>query len=481
MTERSNVTWTAVATALGTAGAVYGAYWLYKQKDRETDRLPFAPAGMWKSMQGLDSPDSHNFLMEQAKALGEANYRFCLPMIPPYLYVVGDPTVAREILMDQSSDKPIPIYRALNYVTCGRPNIFTSPNNQHWKCVRKGTVPAFSSSEIDRINKVCREQVEIWIKDVLEPLAESGGSFDPAKEMIKITFRVVCHAAFEYPSVSDDEIKRFGDNLEKAAIEFDRRETVDPTRKFMFFAKERQEALKGCSECIDFGYKILHNYRNSPTKSTNKTVIRLLEENDHLQNDDMKVAELLTFLSAAHDTTGSTLAFTLNLLAKHPSICQDLREALKQNSGKNCDYLQWVLKESSRLCPVADFGAARVTGRDHVVSRPSKSAGKEAIIPKGSWVLTPQIIPNYNPDIYPDPERFHPRRWEKPTFAMTQAHTPFALGSRNCIGRNLAQAELNTVTSMIVERFSLCIDQEGKAEHAFTLRLVGSRLAPQRV
>jgi cytochrome P450 len=49
-----------------------------------------------------------------------------------------------------------------------------------------------------------------------------------------------------------------------------------------------------------------------------------------------------------------------------------------------------------------------------------------------------------DPDVFPDPYSFVPERWLGGASAqMTRNLVPFARGSRNCIGMNLAMAEVN--------------------------------------
>lgn len=59
-------------------------------------------------------------------------------------------------------------------------------------------------------------------------------------------------------------------------------------------------------------------------------------------------------------------------------------------------------------------------------------------------------------------DEFHPERWlDDPRFKndQKQASQPFAVGPRNCIGLNLAHAELRIIMARILWNFDLKLDE----------------------
>jgi hypothetical protein len=55
-----------------------------------------------------------------------------------------------------------------------------------------------------------------------------------------------------------------------------------------------------------------------------------------------------------------------------------------------------------------------------------------------------------DPDVFPDPYSFLPERWlANVSPQMTRNLVPFARGSRNCIGMNLAMAEINMMLAAL--------------------------------
>ena len=158
------------------------------------------------------------------------------------------------------------------------------------------------------------------------------------------------------------------------------------------------------------------------------------------------------------------------LLTKHPQYAKKLRaELAKSKSPADCEYLKFVLRESSRILPVAAFGSIRIAGRDF-------DAGKGETIPKGAWIFMPQISSNRNEDVFEDPETFNPDRWYDATPEMKNSILTFALEVRNCVGQALATAELDSILPRIMSQYDFEIEEEGSLEFFLTLKHVGTKL-----
>lgn len=64
---------------------------------------------------------------------------------------------------------------------------------------------------------------------------------------------------------------------------------------------------------------------------------------------------------------------------------------------------------------------------------------------------------NYNKEEFADPRRFMPERWISDDAAylkrLDEVHSTFSNGSRSCIGRNLALAEIYITIAHFVRKF----------------------------
>jgi cytochrome P450 len=283
----------------GTA-VVIGA-WLFLKKSSKK-RVPYAPAGMLETLNAITGPTAPWFLLEmfqRVRNTGRLSFRLALPVPGEEFYVTGDFNLAREVLKDSTTDKN---FEESLWFIAGKQNIFTSQNNAHWKFVRKATVPAFSASEVGRMNEIAVQRIDNWFQSVLEPSIKEGKSFDVTKEMSKLTFQVICEAAFEYIS-SAEEFEKFEHHLRIALDQFMFKYTMNPLRKiFGSFIPEVQKGFASCREVQKFAGHLLDAYQKHPNKSPNKTLIKLIADNDSFDSDAQRIAEIVVYLIAGHDT-----------------------------------------------------------------------------------------------------------------------------------------------------------------------------------
>jgi len=111
-----------------------------------------------------------------------------------------------------------------------------------------------------------------------------------------------------------------------------------------------------------------------------------------------------------------------------------------------------IIKESLRFSMGTSARLPRIVphGGTVLVDRP---------IPAGTRVSFSHYIYNNDPAIFPDPHTFRPDRWLGPDSNILDSHMiSFSRGGRNCIGMNLAYAELYTTLACLVERFDLIND-----------------------
>ncbi len=174
--------------------------------------------------------------------------------------------------------------------------------------------------------------------------------------------------------------------------------------------------------------------------------------------------ELITLLTAGHETTATALAWSFERLARHPGVAERVRDELAQ--GGPGPYLDSVIKEVLRLRPV-------VYDTPRALSEPLEIGG--FVLPAG-WLIAPAIpLVHLDPERFPEPQRFDPDRFQGDD-APVVAWIPFGGGRRRCVGSRLALLELQTIVAAVLERFEVEPDDpDPERQRPRTVTLAPSR------
>ncbi|XP_050743325.1 uncharacterized protein LOC108030172 [Drosophila biarmipes] len=152
------------------------------------------------------------------------------------------------------------------------------------------------------------------------------------------------------------------------------------------------------------------------------------------------LAQAFIFFVAGFETSSTTMGFALYELARNQDIQDKVRKEIYDVLGKHnhqftyegikeMKYLEQVVMETLRKYPVLAH-LTRMTGTDFSPEDP------KYFIAKGTVVVIPALGIHYDPDIYPEPEKFKPERFTEEAIAARPSCTwlPFGEGPRNCIG-----------------------------------------------
>lgn len=166
-------------------------------------------------------------------------------------------------------------------------------------------------------------------------------------------------------------------------------------------------------------------------------------------------AQSKAIIFAGADSTAVMLTTILFHLVRSESARARLSREIdaKEHQGNGLAYLRAVVKEGLRL------GMANPTRLTRVVpaSGPGLQVG-DITIPPGSIVGCAAYNLHHDPDVFPDPFSFRPERWladgtdnglRRP--GMEKSLIPFGVGSRACIGKNLAMQQLHDTVTAVVQ------------------------------
>jgi cytochrome P450 len=200
------------------------------------------------------------------------------------------------------------------------------------------------------------------------------------------------------------------------------------------------------------------------------------EETGGRMTDQQVRDEVVTLLTAGHETMVAALSWAWYLLGQHPRVQDGLADEVRGRFGGGDTSLtaedlphlplaRAVFEETLRLYPPAWGVPRQASAADEIGGLP---------IPAKGVVILSQWITHRHPDFWPRPEQFQPERFlpGQETNRHRFAYFPFGGGPRGCIGNTFALMEGTLVLAAIARRFrvELLPGQAVVPDPGFTLR-----------
>ncbi|KAG2002106.1 hypothetical protein GB937_009772 [Aspergillus fischeri] len=193
----------------------------------------------------------------------------------------------------------------------------------------------------------------------------------------------------------------------------------------------------------------------------------LLKKKDEF---NLSIDELITnaqvLILAGSETTASLLSGVIYLLLQNSVAYQQLVDEVRSTfssekeinfvSASQLSYMLACLNEALRMYPPVANGLPRVVPK----------GGAQILgqyIPEQTYVAIPQWALYHRKEYFAEPMDFHPERFLGDSrFANDRrdALQPFSVGPRNCLGRNLAYAEMRLILALIIFNFDMKIDPD---------------------
>ncbi|KAJ5656104.1 Cytochrome P450 [Penicillium longicatenatum] len=194
---------------------------------------------------------------------------------------------------------------------------------------------------------------------------------------------------------------------------------------------------------------------------------------------DRLVDESALLLGAGTETTARSLAVSMFHVMNDKEIGNKLREELKTVMEKPNSKATWTeLEHLPYLTGVVNEGLRLSHGMTARLSRISPIENmlyKDWVIPAGTPVSQSNYFVHMDPTLFPEPEKFDPERWIRAAEKgehLTRFIVSFTKGAKQCLGMNLAYAEIYMTLAHIARRFEFA-PHETTADHLIVRRELG--------
>ncbi|HEB9423344.1 TPA: cytochrome P450 [Campylobacter jejuni] len=376
------------------------------------------------------------------------------------LYVINDTKEVKRMMVDEVREFPKSAFLHELLSPLLGESIFTT-NGEVWKKQRELLRPSF---EMTRINKVFNLMSEA-VADMMERFSKypNHAVIEVDEAMTFITADVIFRTIM---SSKLDEEK--GKKILNAFVTFQEQSVHTAMRRMFRFPKwlsyvlgDRKRAKAGdvirqvLSDIIKPRYDMADNAEFEDILGSLLLVVDA-DTNKRFSFEEILDQVAMLFL-AGHETTASSLTWTLYLLSLYPKeqekayeeIIQVLQGgAIEISHLRQFKYLTNIFKESLRLYPPVGF-FAREAKKDTQV--------RDKLIKKGSGVVIAPWLIHRHEEFWTNPHGFNPSRFEGEY--KKDAYLPFGIGERICIGQGFAMQEAILILANILKTYKLELEE----------------------
>lgn len=364
----------------------------------------------------------------------------------PTFAIVTSTQGAHDVLAgsDGAFDKEMTVH--VQARTWGGDNLFNL-TYEPWVDRRRALQPLFTKQHVaiyaDRMAEVAESMAAEWVE---------AGMIDLDHETRRLTLRVLGQSLFGVDL--SDRAEALGPPITRV-LQFVTRRGLQPVRAPVWMPTPSRHRFRVSMATVTEALDEAMAAARSDSGGSAELIRRFFELTDPATGtpftDEAIRQELFAFLFAGHDTTATTLTYSLWQLGRHPEI-QDrvASEAaavgdrpLQAADVAALPYTVRVIHEALRMCPPGAV-AGRMAMRDVEVDGYRIPAGTNTVV--GIYAL------HHDPSLWDEPERFDPDRFDRERAALRSRwqYLPFGGGPRTCIGDHFAMLEATLALAGVV-------------------------------
>ncbi|MFE6748279.1 cytochrome P450 [Kitasatospora purpeofusca] len=359
------------------------------------------------------------------------------------LVVVCDPELTRAVLVrDRVFDKGGPLFERLR--EAGGQGLASCPAAEHRR-QRRLMQPAFHHSRFPGYARIMTERLDLALRRW-----HHGQTVDLAVESRTITADVVLSAVFG-TSLDPGLHGRLAADFDTLLAGFTRHTLLPkrlrkvPTPGNVRYDRATRRVR---SSMADLTAALRRRVAAAPdgAPAEDNLLSMLIASRDPgsdlpALSDEELVDQAVTMYSAGTETTAGAVNWALFLATTHPAVLAALTAEVDAVLGgrtagwddlPQLTYTRQVLTEALRMYPPGWF-LTRQTEQD-------TELGPYAIA-RGTVIAYSPYLISHLPDLYPDPERFDPDRWDARGGQPQVPVTVFGGGARKCIGDEFSLIE----------------------------------------
>ncbi|KAK3393049.1 putative cytochrome P450 protein, partial [Podospora didyma] len=419
------------------------------------------------AIQALNSHTLLDFFSKRFEQWGNTHYTLALGK---WLLLTNEGENIKAILATKVDDWPIAGPRLFSILPLAGPLSLFASNGPAWHEARAMVRPAFVRDQIADLKRFERH-----INNFLAAVPADGSTFDMQKLLLDMTMDLSTEYMLGYSTNMltnpSPDAQQFVDDFEYASRESAKKSRLGP---LLFYLPHRrmEAAVERIQTYIRFYIQKAvaeaeskRSYEKKVSQGDEHSYVFLEELLKANPTEEYIVAQLISIMFAARDTTAVAMSAAFYYLARDPAAVEKLLTEMDDLGVHDDDsptweklrrmtYLNNVVKEAMRLFPP--------------VSTNSRASNKETILPRGGGpdgsqpILVPQGTPvrwsiyslHRRKDIFgADADEFRPERWEASILRAGWNYIPFQGGPRICPGQQFTLTQITYALFKFFQKF----------------------------
>lgn len=372
------------------------------------------------------------------------------------LYVINDTKEVKRMMVDEVRSFPkSELLHTLLSPLLGE-SIFTT-NGEVWRRQRELLKPSFELTRISKVFGLMNDAVS----DLMGRFEKyKDGELIEVDEMMTFVTADVIFRTIMSAKLDEEQ----GKKILEAFTTFQEQSVRTAMRKMFYFPKwlsyllgDRKRAKAGEVIRVALSDIIKPRYESKDKGGFEDILSSLLLVIDADTGEPFSFEEILDQVAmlflAGHETTASSLTWSLYLLSLYPKeqdrayaeLCEVLRgKEIEISHLRQLKFLTNVFKEALRLYPPVGFFAREA--KQDVQIRDKK-------VKKGSGMVVAPWLIHRHEEFWDRPHEFNPSRFENEY--RKDAYLPFGMGERICIGQGFAMQEAILILASILKKYRL--------------------------
>ncbi|XP_058750922.1 cytochrome P450 81Q32-like [Vicia villosa] len=328
----------------------------------------------------------------------------------------------------------------------------------------------FSTNRVAMFAKVREEEVRLLIKQIFEGCkGEIMSKVDLKTKTLELSFNIMLRV------ISGKRYYGEGDGVALGGKEFQilLNEYIEllgsgnlndyfSLLKWIDFQGNKKKMVKLMKKMDTFLQKLVDEKRRDwSNEERNMTLIDVMldlqQKEPEFYTEEIVKGVILVMLVAGSETSARTMEWAFSLLLNHPEKMNKVRaeintvihedHLMNESDASKLKYLQNVIMETLRLYPVTPMLIPHESSNDCNV------CGFD--IPKGTILLVNLWTLHRDPNLWVDPIRFVPERFEERELDSDIYYNmiPFGVGRRACPGSALAKRFMGNAIASLIQCF----------------------------